>query len=281
MAVPPAPDHSASRENRFEVTPRRDDGVATRSAKFIQVINYDFFYGTKQALFDINLEIPERNITALIGPSGCGKTTLLRSINRLSDLIKGTRHKGDIKLRGESVFGIKPDVISLRKRIGMVFQKTNPFQKSVYENVVFGLRIAGQNNPEALDEIVEQSLRAVGLWEEVKDRLHTSAWGLSGGQMQRLCIARAIANKPEVILADEPCAALDPIATARIEELLSTLQNQYTIVIVTHNLQQAARISDNTAFFYLGRLVEYGKTKQIFESPGQKQTEDYISGRFG
>jgi phosphate transport system ATP-binding protein len=280
MAVP-APDDSALSRNRSEVTPTRRDGVPTRDAKFIQVINFDFFYGPKQALFDVNLEIPEREITAFIGPSGCGKTTLLRSINRLSDLIKGSHHKGDIKLRGESVFRIKPDVISLRKRIGMVFQKTNPFQKSVYENVVFGLRIAGKNNKKALDEIVEQSLRAVWLWEEVKDRLHGSAWGLSGGQMQRLCIARAIANKPEVILADEPCAALDPIATARIEELMTALQKQYTIVIVTHNLQQATRISDNTAFFYLGRLIEYGKTEQVFESPGEKQTEDYIAGRFG
>ena len=255
--------------------------MAPRDPRFIQVLNFDFFYGPKQALFDINLEIPEREITAFIGPSGCGKTTLLRSINRLSDLVKGSRHGGDIKLRGESVFRIKPDVISLRKRIGMVFQKTNPFQKSVYENVVFGLRIAGQNKMRVLDEVVEQSLRAVWLWEEVKDRLHRSAWRLSGGQMQRLCIARAIANKPEVILADEPCAALDPIATARIEELMEVLQKQYTIVIVTHNLQQAARVAHNTAFFYLGRLIEYGKTEQVFESPGQKQTEDYISGRFG
>ena len=280
MAVP-APDPSASIGNTSEVTPRGDEGVAPRDPRFIQVLNFDFFYGPKQALFDINLEIPEREITAFIGPSGCGKTTLLRSINRLSDLVKGSRHDGDIKLRGESVFRIKPDVISLRKRIGMVFQKTNPFQKSVYENVVFGLRIAGQNKMRVLDEVVEQSLRAVWLWDEVKDRLHRSAWGLSGGQMQRLCIARAIANKPEVILADEPCAALDPIATARIEELMEVLQKQYTIVIVTHNLQQAARVAHNTAFFYLGRLIEYGKTEQVFESPGQKQTEDYISGRFG
>jgi phosphate transport system ATP-binding protein len=248
---------------------------------FIQVVNFDFFYGAKQALFDINLTIPEREITALIGPSGCGKTTLLRSINRLNDLIKGSRHQGDIKLRGESVFRIKPDVISLRKRIGMVFQKANPFRKSVYENVVFGLRMAGQNSRQALDETVERCLRAVWLWDEVKDRLHSSAWALSGGQMQRLCIGRAIANEPEVLLMDEPCAALDPVATAKIEELLFDLQEKYTIVIVTHNLQQAGRVAQNTAFFYLGRLIEFDKTVHLFEAPKQRQTEDYISGRFG
>jgi phosphate transport system ATP-binding protein len=256
-------------------------GLEVPDTKFIQFLNFDFFYGSKQALFDINLDIPEREITAFIGPSGCGKTTLLRSINRLSDLVKGSRHNGDIKLRGESVFRIKPDVISLRKRIGMVFQKTNPFQKSIYENVVFGLRVAGQNNRAFLDEIVERCLREVWLWEEVKDRLHQSAWSLSGGQMQRVCIARALANQPQVLLMDEPCAALDPIATAKIEELLFELEKDYTIVIVTHNLQQAGRVADNTAFFYLGRLIEFNKTEHLFEDPKQRQTEDYISGRFG
>jgi phosphate transport system ATP-binding protein len=257
------------------------EGVSSRNATLIQVIDFDFFYGNKQALSGINLEIPEREITALIGPSGCGKTTLLRSINRLNDLVKGSSHKGDIKLRGESVFQIRPDVISLRKRIGMVFQKTNPFQKSVYENVVFGLRITGQNNRSVLDEVVEESLRRVWLWEEVKDRLHGSAWALSGGQMQRLCIARAIATKPEVVLMDEPCAALDPIATYRIEELMTQLQQEYTIIIVTHNLQQAARVARNVAFLYLGHLIEFGTTEQIFDHPENKQTEAYISGRFG
>ncbi len=261
-----------------EITPQ---GLQVSDKKFIQFLNFDFFYGSKQALFDINLDIPEREITAFIGPSGCGKTTLLRSINRLSDLVKGSRHNGDIKLRGESVFRIKPDVISLRKRIGMVFQKTNPFQKSIYENVVFGLRVAGQNNRAFLDEIVERCLREVWLWEEVKDRLHQSAWSLSGGQMQRVCIARALANQPEVLLMDEPCAALDPIATAKIEELIFALEKDYTLVIVTHNLQQAARVADNTAFLYLGRLIEFDKTERVFEAPKQRQTEDYISGRFG
>jgi phosphate transport system ATP-binding protein len=255
--------------------------LPVQDTKFIQVLNFDFFYGSKQALFDINLDLPEREITAFIGPSGCGKTTLLRSINRLSDLVKGSRHNGDIKLRGESVFRIKPDVISLRKRIGMVFQKTNPFQKSIYDNVVFGLRVAGQNNRAFLDEIVERCLREVWLWEEVKDRLHQSAWSLSGGQMQRVCIARALANQPEVLLMDEPCAALDPVATAKIEELMFALEKDYTLVIVTHNLQQAARVADNTAFLYLGHLIEFDKTERVFEAPKQRQTEDYISGRFG
>ena len=280
MTVPPF-DSLASHEESSEIPSKVKETVSTRNAKLIQVIDFDFFYGTKQALSGINLDIPEGQITAFIGPSGCGKTTLLRSINRLSDLVKGSHHNGDIKLRGESVFQIRPDVISLRKRIGMVFQKTNPFQKSVYENVVFGLRIGGQNNRSVLDDIVEQSLRQVWLWDEVKDRLHSSAWALSGGQMQRLCIARAIANKPEVVLMDEPCAALDPTATFRIEELMNELQREYTIVIVTHNLQQAARVARDVAFFYLGHLIEFGTTEQIFERPNNKQTEDYISGRFG
>ena len=264
-----------------QVAPVRNEGLA-RDPKFIQILHFDFFYDRQQALFDINMDVPEREITAFIGPSGCGKTTLLRSINRLSDLVKGSRHNGDIKLKGQSVFQIKPDVISLRKRIGMVFQKTNPFQKSIYENVVFGLRMAGQNNKKVLDEIVEQSLSEAWLWDEVKERLQKScAWSLSGGQMQRLCIARRSANRPEVLLMDEPCAALDPIATFKIEELLDELQKDYTVIIVTHNLQQATRVAQNTAFFYLGRLIEYGKTERLFQDPKQKQTEDYISGRFG
>jgi phosphate transport system ATP-binding protein len=279
--APRSPDRSPSLGRTPGVTSTRDEGLASRDAKFIQVDHLDFFYGQKQALFDINIDIPEREITALIGPSGCGKTTLLRSINRLSDLVKGSRHKGDIKLKGQSVFQIKPDVISLRKRVGMVFQKTNPFQKSIYENVIFGLRMAGQNNRRVLDETVERSLSETWLWDEVKDRLQRSALDLSGGQQQRLCIARAIANRPEVLLMDEPCAALDPIATGKIEELMEELHKEYTVVIVTHNLQQAARVAHNTAFFYLGHLIEYGRTESLFQDPKQKQTEDYISGRFG
>jgi phosphate transport system ATP-binding protein len=279
--APRSPDRSPSLGRTSEVTSISDEGLMSRDAKFIQILHFDFFYGQKQALFDIDMEIPEREITALIGPSGCGKTTLLRSINRLSDLVKGSRHKGDIKLKGESVFQIKPDVISLRKRVGMVFQKTNPFQKSIYENVIFGLKMAGQNNRRILDEIVERSLCEAWLWDEVKDRLQKSAWSLSGGQMQRLCIARAIANRPEALLMDEPCAALDPIATAKIEELMEVLHKDYTVVIVTHNLQQATRVAHNTGFFYLGHLIEYGKTQRLFEDPKQKETEDYISGRFG
>ena len=275
-----SPDPSTSFGIRQE-TPVANESLPTRDAKFIQILHFDFFYGRQQALFDIDMEIPEREITAFIGPSGCGKTTLLRSINRLSDLVKGSRHKGDIKLKGQSVFQIKPDVISLRKRIGMVFQKTNPFQKSIYENVIFGLRMAGQNNRKILDETVERSLSETWLWDEVKDRLQRSALDLSGGQQQRLCIARAIANRPEVLLMDEPCAALDPIATGKIEELMEELHKEYTVVIVTHNLQQAARVAHNTAFFYLGHLIEYGRTERLFQDPKQKQTEDYISGRFG
>ena len=279
--APRSPDRSPSLGRTPGVTSIRDERLASRDAKFIQIVHLDFFYGQKQALFDIDMDIPEREITALIGPSGCGKTTLLRSINRLSDLVKGSRHKGDIKLKGQSVFQIKPDVISLRKRVGMVFQKTNPFQKSIYENVIFGLRMAGQNNRRVLDETVERSLSETWLWDEVKDRLQRSALDLSGGQQQRLCIARAIANRPEVLLMDEPCAALDPIATGKIEELMEELHKEYTVVIVTHNLQQAARVAHNTAFFYLGHLIEYGRTKRLFQDPKQKQTEDYISGRFG
>ena len=279
--APRSPDRSPSLGRTRKVTSISDEGLASRDAKFIQIVHLDFFYGQKQALFDIDMDISEREITAFIGPSGCGKTTLLRSINRLSDLVKGSRHKGDIKLKGQSVFQIKPDVISLRKRVGMVFQKTNPFQKSIYENVIFGLRMAGQNNRRVLDETVERSLSETWLWDEVKDRLQRSALDLSGGQQQRLCIARAIANRPEVLLMDEPCAALDPIATAKIEELMDELHKDYTVVIVTHNLQQAARVAHNTAFFYLGRLIEYGRTERLFQDPKQKQTEDYISGRFG
>jgi len=249
---------------------------------FIEVKEFDFYYGAKQALFDINLDIEEKLITAFIGPSGCGKSTLLRCFNRMNDLIEVARiGKGEIKIRGVNIFDPQVDVIELRKRIGMVFQKSNPFPKSIYENIVYGLRIQGMNNKKQLDEVVEKCLRGAALWDEVKDRLSESALGLSGGQMQRLCIARAIAVEPDVILMDEPCSALDPIATAKIEELMLELKKEYTIVIVTHSMQQASRISDKTAFYYLGKLIEYADTQQLFTKPQEKQTEDYITGRFG
>ncbi len=248
---------------------------------FIQVKEYDFFYGKSQALHGINMCIPERQVTALIGPSGCGKSTLLRNFNRMNDLIDGVRHTGDIVVNGQSLYDPDLEVIALRKRIGMVFQKSNPFPKSIYENVVYALRMAGQTDRRALDEVAEQSLRGAALWDEVKDRLHASALGLSGGQQQRLCIARAIANRPEILLMDEPCSALDPIATGKVEELIHGLKKEFTIVIVTHNMQQAGRCSDLTAFFYLGKLIEFDKTGKIFTNPAQKQTEEYITGRFG
>jgi len=249
--------------------------------RLIEIQNFDFFYGTNQVLHGINLDIAERHVTALIGPSGCGKTTLLRNLNRMNDLVDGIHHRGDIKIRGSSIYHPHLEVIALRKRIGMVFQKSNPFPKSIYENVIYSLRVAGVRDRARLDETVERSLQAAALWDEVKDRLHTSALALSGGQQQRLCIARAIANQPEILLMDEPCSALDPVATAKIEELILDLKQQFTIVIVTHNMQQAARISDHTAFFYLGQLVEFGPTNRIFTSPAKKQTEDYVTGRFG
>jgi phosphate transport system ATP-binding protein len=247
---------------------------------FIKVDRFSFHYGEKQAIFDIDMEIPEHQVTALIGPSGCGKSTLLRNLNRMNDLIDGVRHEGDIRIGGTSLYDPSVEVISLRKRVGMVFQKYNPFAKSIYENVVFSLRVAGRNRRSELDETVERSLKAAALWDEVKDRLHDSAFGLSGGQQQRLCIARAIANQPEILLMDEPCAALDPLATLKIEELITELKASYTIVIVTHNMEQATRCSDRTAFMYLGKLIEYGETLQIFESPRHKDTEAYITGRF-
>jgi len=249
--------------------------------KFIQVKDYSFFYSGAQALFDLNMDIPKSQITALIGPSGCGKSTLLRNFNRMNDLIEGVSHEGDIIVNGQSLYDPLLEVIALRKRIGMVFQKSNPFPKSIYENIVYALRVSGQNNKQVLDEVVETSLKAAALWDEVKDRLNTSALGLSGGQMQRLCIARALAVRPEVILMDEPASALDPLSTSRIEDLIGELKKKYTIVIVTHNMQQAARISDYTAFFFQGDLIEYGLTKEMFTRPKKKKTEDYITGRFG
>ena len=247
----------------------------------LRVQGFNFFYGLVQALFKIDLDIPEHEVTAFIGPSGCGKSTLLRCMNRLNDLIEGARHEGNILLDNVDIFDPKIDITDLRKRVGMVFQKSNPFPKSIYENVAYGPRLQGLKNRTVLEDIVEGSLRGAGLWEEVKDRLHKSALGLSGGQQQRLCIARALAVKPEVLLMDEPCSALDPIATGIIEELLFSLKKELTVVIVTHNMQQAARVSDSTAFMYLGQLVEFGRTKQLFTNPLKKQTEDYITGRFG
>jgi len=247
---------------------------------FIEVDHFDFWYGPKQVLHDIDLSFPEKHITALIGPSGCGKTTLLRNLNRMNDLVDGIRHTGDIRLDGTSLFDPKVEVISLRKRVGMVFQKYNPFPKSIYENVIFSLRVAGQRNKSHLDTVVEQTLRQAALWDEVKDKLHESAFGLSGGQQQRLCIARAIANRPQVLLMDEPCAALDPIATLKIEELMCQLKQEFTIVIVTHNMEQAKRVADLTAFFYLGKLIEYDDTAALFTNPQQKQTSAYVTGRF-
>ncbi len=247
----------------------------------IYVRDFDFYYGKKQALKGINLDIPERQVTAFIGPSGCGKTTLLRNFNRMNELIDGVSHTGDITMAGRSLWDPSLEVIALRRLVGMVFQKSNPFAKSIYENVVYSLRVAGVRDRHTLDETVERSLRGAALWDEVKDRLHESALGLSGGQMQRLCIARAIANRPKVLLMDEPCSALDPIATMRIEELINELKKDYTIVIVTHNMQQATRCSDFCGFFYLGLLVEFDSTKQIFTKPQSKRTEDYVTGRFG
>lgn len=247
----------------------------------IRTRNLQFFYGQKQALFDINLDVPRNRVVALIGPSGCGKSTLIRCYNRMNDLIEGSRIEGDILIDEENIFQAGIDVITLRKKVGMVFQKSNPFPKSIFENVVYGLRIAGVKDVKALEEKAELALQKAALWEEVKDRLDESAVGLSGGQQQRLCIARALAVQPEIVLMDEPCSALDPIATMKIEELIQELKKDFTIVMVTHNMQQAGRCSDYTAFFYLGKLIEYDKTEKIFTNPGKKQTEDYVSGRFG
>ncbi|MGM9640975.1 MAG: phosphate ABC transporter ATP-binding protein PstB [Faecousia sp.] len=246
----------------------------------ISIENLDLFYGDFQALKSVNLEIPEKEITAFIGPSGCGKSTLLKTLNRMNDLVEGCRITGSVKLDGQDIYG-GMDVNLLRKRVGMVFQKPNPFPMSIYDNVAFGPRTHGVRSKAKLDDVVEQSLRGAAIWDEVKDRLKKSALGMSGGQQQRLCIARALAVEPEVLLMDEPTSALDPISTAKIEDLASELKKRYTIVIVTHNMQQAVRISDRTAFFLLGQVVEYGRTEQLFTQPTDKRTEDYITGRFG
>jgi phosphate transport system ATP-binding protein len=257
--------------------PSNGAGVRTK----IQVRNLSFWYGTKQTLFDVSLNVPERSVMALIGPSGCGKSTFLRSLNRMNDLIEGTRHSGEVILDGEEIYGRNVNLAELRRRVGMVFQKSNPFPKSVFENVVFGPRVAGVRNKTRLHEICERCLRRAALWDEVKDRLDDFALNLSGGQQQRLCIARALATDPEVLLLDEPASALDPASTARIEDLIFELKRDYTLIIVTHNMQQAARVSDQTAFFFQGRLIECGPTDQLYTRPLVKQTEDYITGRFG
>ena len=247
----------------------------------LEVPGLNLFYGDKQALFDVSMNIPKQRVTAFIGPSGCGKSTLLRTFNRMNDLVDGCRVDGQILLDGHDIYQKGLDVAELRRRVGMVFQKPNPFPKSIYENVVYGLRIQGVNQKRVLDETVEWALKSAALWDEVKDRLHESALGLSGGQQQRLVIARTVAVQPEVLLLDEPCSALDPISTLKVEELIYELKSKYTIVIVTHNMQQAARVSDYTAFMYMGKLIEFGDTDTLFTDPAKKQTEDYITGRYG
>jgi len=265
---------------RTEVTAKRSADASPAVAEIV-CRNVNLAYGDNHVLHDVTMDIEGRRVTALIGPSGCGKSTLLRCLNRMNDLIDNVRVWGDIHVKGLDVNAPTTDVIEVRRRVGMVFQKSNPFPKSIFENVIYGLRIAGINDKATLDEACEKSLRGAALWDEVKDRLDESGLSLSGGQMQRLCIARAIAVEPEIILMDEPCSALDPIATLKIEELIYQLKENYTIVIVTHNLQQAARVSDKTAFFWLGRLVEFGPTAEMFTAPRDKLTEDYITGRFG
>lgn len=259
----------------------RRDAPVVLAAPLIEIEKLDLYYGTSRALKNISLTVGEKEVTAFIGPSGCGKSTLLRCFNRMNDLIDSVRITGEIRIAGENIHDSAVDVIELRKRVGMVFQKSNPFPKSIYENIAYGLRLHGLRDKAELDAVVERSLRGAALWDEVKDRLNASALSLSGGQQQRLCIARAIAIRPEIILMDEPASALDPIATSKIEELILELKREFTIVIVTHNMQQAARISDRTAFFYLGELIEFDTTHKIFTNPGQRRTEDYVTGRFG
>lgn len=281
MTEPVAP--ATVRQVAVASSPQAEKSPGAPAARVaIEIDRVEFAYGASKALHDISLNIHEREVTAFIGPSGCGKSTLLRCLNRMNDLIDIAQvTSGQIRIDGVNIYDPRVDVIELRKRVGMVFQKSNPFPKSIYDNITYGLRIQGEKSKSKLDEIVEKSLRGAALWDEVKDRLNQSALGLSGGQQQRLCIARTVAVQPEIILMDEPCSALDPIATAKVEELIHDLKKQFTIVIVTHNMQQAARCSDKTAFFYLGKLVEYADTRTIFMNPGNPQTEAYVSGRFG
>jgi phosphate transport system ATP-binding protein len=256
-------------------------GAAPGAGQPIEVLGFSFSYGARSVLKDISFTIPPRSVTAIIGPSGCGKSTFLRSINRLNDLIPETKHAGEILVDGQSIFGARTDLVALRQKVGMVFQRPNPFPKSIYDNVAYGPRLNALVAPRELPELVERSLRQAALWDEVKDRLDAPATGLSGGQQQRLCIARALGNSPEILLMDEPCSALDPIATQRVEELIVELETRYTIVIVTHNMQQAARVSDQTGFFFQGELVEFGPTERLFTAPQKERTEAYITGRFG
>ena len=267
-------------ERVADVTKNRPEQGSDKSV-LIEIQKLSLFYGQTQALKNISLDIREKVVTAFIGPSGCGKSTLLRCLNRMNDLIDNVRIEGTVRINGTDIYSEDVDVIELRKRVGMVFQRSNPFPKSVYDNITYGLRLQGIKKKSELDQTVERSLKQAALWDEVKDRLHSSGLSLSGGQQQRLCIARAIAVQPEIILMDEPASALDPIATAKIEELILELKKEFTIVIVTHNMQQAARISDHTAFFYLGELIEYNQTLKIFTNPDVRQTEDYVTGRFG
>ena len=281
--APPEPRTVGPREARTPMpdSPAPPDSGANASDIVLEVDRLSLYYGASRALDAISLRIPRKRITAFIGPSGCGKSTLLRCCNRMNDLVDGVRTEGDVRFDGVSILGPDVEVNELRKRIGMVFQKSNPFPKSIYDNVAYGPRVHGVTGRSTLDAIVEKSLRGAALWDEVKDRLHESALGMSGGQQQRLCIARAIAVEPEVILLDEPCSALDPVATAKIEDLMLELKKDYTLVIVTHNMQQASRVSDFTAFMYLGRMIEYGPTADIFRIPRLRETEDYVTGRFG
>jgi phosphate transport system ATP-binding protein len=266
---------------RGETLPTETHASLAGMDAVVEIQDFDLWYGASRALHRVSMAVPRGMVTALIGPSGCGKSTLLRCVNRMNDLIDGVRVEGRMRLNGDPIYGKAVDVIELRKRVGMVFQKPNPFPMSIFENVVYSLRIDGERDRARLEETCEKSLKGAGLWNEVKDRLESSALALSGGQQQRLCIARAIAGDPEVLLLDEPCSALDPIATGRIEDLIQELKGAYTILIVTHNMQQAARTSDTTAFMYLGRLIEYGPTEDIFLHPHLKETEDYVTGRFG
>jgi phosphate transport system ATP-binding protein len=279
-AAEPPQDRLAAVAAGREVEAEVHDSVLTEPP-VLEVDRFNLWYGTKQALHRITMPIPINKVTALVGPSGCGKSTLLRSVNRLNDLVQSVRITGDMRLNGDSIYDPRMDVIELRKRMGMVFQKPNPFPMSIYENVVYSLRIDGETSRGVLDEVCERSLRGAALWDEVKDRLQESALGMSGGQQQRLCIARAIAAEPEVLLLDEPCSALDPIATGKIEDLIQELRGQYSVLMVTHNMQQASRSSDYTAFMYLGRLIEYGATPDIFTKPILRETEAYVTGRFG
>jgi phosphate transport system ATP-binding protein len=280
-AAPPTPPSQPPGPGEPGQRPTDTHAEVEAETHVLTVENFKLSYGKREALHGISMKVAGGKVTALIGPSGCGKSTLLRSMNRLNDLVDGVKIEGDMRFKGQSIYDRSVDVIELRKRLGMVFQKPNPFPMSIFDNVVYGLRVAGVKKRSRLEEVCEKSLRGSALWDEVKDRLHTSGLGLSGGQQQRLCIARAIAADPEVLLMDEPCSALDPIATQKVEELIYELRGKYTLVIVTHNMQQAARVSDYTAFMYLGNLVEYGPTNTIFVNPHLRETEAYVTGRFG